>query len=55
MSIPLWEGQAHPGGLTILTNDSVLAARFDWAAKQALSYAHSGDDPAGKWYEAERE
>ncbi len=49
---PLWEEQAYPGGLTILTDDSVLAARFNWAASQALSYAHSGDDPVGKWYEA---
>ncbi len=47
-----WREEAYPGGLTILTDDSVLAARFDWAAKQALSYVHSGDDPVGKWYEA---
>jgi len=47
-----WQAEVTPGGLAILTDDSVLVARFDWAARQALSYAHSGDDPVGKWYEA---
>lgn len=47
-----YKAQATPEGLALLTDDSVLAARFNWAASQALSYAHSGDDPVGKWYEA---
>jgi hypothetical protein len=38
--------------LLLRTSDSVLAARFEWAARQALAYAHDGKDPVGKWYEA---
>ena len=49
---PLWEHEAYPGGLTLLTNDSLLAARFKWATSQALEYAHDENDPVGKWYEA---
>lgn len=48
----LWEHEAYPGGLTMITNDSLLAARFGWATSQALEYAHDENDPAGKWYEA---
>ena len=49
---PKWETIAVPGGLGLITDDSVLAARFDWAARQALAYVHDGNDPVGKWYEA---
>ncbi len=46
--------QVHFEGndLNLKTNDSLLAARFEWAANKALSYAHQGDDPVGLWYEA---
>ena len=48
----LWQHEAYPSGLTIRTNDSILAARFRWASGQALAYVHDGSDPVGKWYEA---
>jgi len=47
-----WTYEAYPGGLSIMTNDSLLAARFQWASRQALEYAHDRGDPVGKWYEA---
>ena len=45
---------AHSGALaavTLKTSDARLAAAFDWARRQALAYAFSGD-PVGDWYEA---
>ncbi len=38
--------------LSLITTDTTLAARFSWAARQALSYVHDGSDPVGLWYEA---
>ena len=35
------------------SSDSVLQKSFNWAKKQALSYAHDdSNDPVGAWYEA---
>jgi hypothetical protein len=40
------------GGVTISTSDTKLKETFDWAKNMALSYAHDGNDPVGRWYEA---
>lgn len=40
------------GALTFRASDTGLVDAFIWAKAQALSYAHDGDDPVGKWYEA---
>jgi len=45
---------AHSGAVaavTLKTSDARLAGAFDWARRQALAYAFSGD-PVGDWYEA---
>lgn len=39
------------GRITFESSSSELNESFEWAKKQALSYAHS-DDPVGPWYEA---
>lgn len=38
--------------ISLKTTDSLLAESFNWAAKQAMSYVHDGNDPVGLWYEA---
>jgi hypothetical protein len=42
---------ANVGRITLNTSDAALAAAFEWARRQALAYASSGD-PVGDWYEA---
>lgn len=43
----------QPEDVAVFTStDSNLQKTFDWAKKQALSYAHDSDDPVGAWYEA---
>ena len=37
--------------LELKTSDTALAGAFEWARRQALAYAFSGD-PVGDWYEA---
>jgi hypothetical protein len=39
------------GRLELKTSDTALAGAFEWARRQALGYAFSGD-PVGDWYEA---
>ena len=46
----LWTS-ATGAAVTVKTSDTRLAAAFDWARRQALAYAFSGD-PVGDWYEA---
>jgi hypothetical protein len=38
--------------LTLRASGTELVEAFNWAKQQALSYAHNGEDPVGKWYEA---
>jgi len=46
------DGTERPiGALRMKTSDKSLAAAFEWAHRQALAYAFSGD-PVGDWYEA---
>jgi hypothetical protein len=42
---------AAASGLVLKTSDAHLASAFEWARRQALAYAFSGD-PVGDWYEA---
>jgi hypothetical protein len=37
--------------ITLKTSDARLASAFEWARRQALAYAFTGD-PVGEWYEA---
>ena len=41
----------HGTELELKTSDAALAGAFEWARRQALAYAFSGD-PVGDWYEA---
>jgi hypothetical protein len=41
----------HGTQLELKTSDTALAGAFEWARRQALAYAFSGD-PVGDWYEA---
>jgi len=38
--------------VTFRTNNASLEQAFAWARYKALSFAHSGKDPVGPWYEA---
>lgn len=44
-------GETRSGALMFQSSDPVLNKAFDWARRQALAYAFSGD-PVGDWYEA---
>jgi hypothetical protein len=37
---------------TFNSNNTELNASFTWARQKALSFAHAGSDPVGRWYEA---
>jgi hypothetical protein len=50
-SADLQQRSSTIGRITLKTSDTALAAAFEWARRQALAYAFSGD-PAGDWYEA---
>jgi hypothetical protein len=39
------------GRISLKTSDAALAAAFEWARRQALAFAFTGD-PVGDWYEA---
>lgn len=43
--------QAGAAGVSLKTSDARLAAAFEWARTQALTFAFHGD-PVGDWYEA---
>lgn len=40
------------GGVTFRSSEPLLNDGFEWAKRQALEYAHWGEDPVGLWYEA---
>ncbi|RED37414.1 MGH1-like glycoside hydrolase domain-containing protein [Paenibacillus sp. VMFN-D1] len=44
--------RAKAGAVTFRSDDDALNEGFAWAKRQALSYAHFGEDAVGLWYEA---
>lgn len=46
------EVESQAGAVTFQSSDKELNEGFVWAKRQALEYAHFGEDPVGLWYEA---
>jgi hypothetical protein len=46
------EAEYTPQPISIESSIEGLGERFEWARDTALSYAHSGEDSVGLWYEA---
>lgn len=44
--------KAKAGAVTFQSSDKDLDVGFEWAKRQALEYAHFGEDAVGLWYEA---
>ena len=51
MILPLAALSQPAAGINLRTSDPALAAAFEWARRQALAFAFTGD-PVGDWYEA---
>ncbi len=46
------ELKQNAGKVSFKSSNNYLDEGFEWAKKQALEYAHFGEDPVGLWYEA---